>query len=219
MRSTKKMLSIFCLFMLFCLAHGESVKSVRIGSQVWMAENLNVSAFRNGDPIMETKTNEEWKQARKEKKPAWCYYNNDPENGNEYGKLYNWWAVIDPRGLAPEGWRIPRAEEWEKLTRFLNPQFPSQAGDELKEAGTQHWAKTNKETTNSSGFTALPGGYRDGRGTFKSKGTHACFWATQIPYMDAADAQIYTGGSENTFIHTVLVSKKFGLSVRCLKGW
>jgi uncharacterized protein (TIGR02145 family) len=86
---------------------GSGSKEVTIGKQVWMSNNLNVDKFRNGDPIPEAKTNEEWEKAGNEGKPAWCYYENDPSNGEKYGKLYNWYAVNDPRGLAPEGWKIP----------------------------------------------------------------------------------------------------------------
>lgn len=94
-------------------------KSVKIGTQTWMTENLNVSNFRNGDPIPEAKTNEEWESARKEGKPAWCYFENDPKNGAKYGKLYNWYAVNDSRGLAPEGWHVPSDEEWWVLNDYL----------------------------------------------------------------------------------------------------
>lgn len=94
-------------------------KSVKIGTQIWMTENLNVSTFRNGDAIPEAKTNEEWEQAGQNKQPAWCYYNNDPKNGAKYGKLYNWFAVNDSRGLAPEGWHIPTDYEWTVLTDYL----------------------------------------------------------------------------------------------------
>jgi uncharacterized protein (TIGR02145 family) len=94
-------------------------KSVKIGNQIWMTENLNVSTFRNGDPIMEAKTNEQWIKAGKTGKPAWCYYDNDSKNGAKYGKLYNWFAVIDKRGLVPTGWHIPSEKEWNKLINFL----------------------------------------------------------------------------------------------------
>jgi uncharacterized protein (TIGR02145 family) len=94
-------------------------KSVKIGTQTWMVENLNVSTFRNGDPIPEAKTNEEWEKAGKNKQPAWCYYENDPKNGAKYGKLYNWYAVSDPRGLAPVGWHVPTDAEWTLLSDFL----------------------------------------------------------------------------------------------------
>ena len=78
----------------------------------WMPGNLKVSKFANGEPIMEAKTTEEWHNAGKNKQPAWCYYNNDPKNDRKYGKLYNWYAVNDPRGLAPEGWHVPDDKEW-----------------------------------------------------------------------------------------------------------
>jgi hypothetical protein len=90
-------------------------KSVTIGTQVWMKENLNVSTFRNGEPIPEAKTAEEWKAAGAAKQPAWCYYDNDPKNGAKYGKLYNWYAVNDPRGLVPVGWHVPDIDELEVL--------------------------------------------------------------------------------------------------------
>ena len=96
-----------------------TTKSVKIGTQTWTTENLNVSTFRNGDPISEAKTNEEWDEAGKNKQPAWCYYENDPKNGAKYGKLYNWYAVNDPRGLAPAGWHVPSDAEWTILSDFL----------------------------------------------------------------------------------------------------
>ena len=103
-------------------------KSVKIGTQTWTTENLNVSTFRNGDPIMEAKTNEEWENAGKNKQPAWCYYENDPKNGAKYGKLYNWYAVNDPRGLAPAGWHVPSDAEWTILETFLG----TDAGKKMK---------------------------------------------------------------------------------------
>ena len=105
-------------------------KSVQIGAQTWTTENLNVSTFRNGDPIMEAKTNEEWENAGKNKQPAWCYYENDPKNGDKYGKLYNWYAVNDPRGLAPTGWHVPTDAEWTILSDFLGGE--STAGKKMK---------------------------------------------------------------------------------------
>ena len=95
------------------------VKSVKIGKQTWTTENLNTGKFRNGDNIPEAKTNLEWETAGNEKKPAWCYYNNDPANAKKYGKLYNWYAVKDARGLAPEGYHIASTEEWDALSSYL----------------------------------------------------------------------------------------------------
>jgi len=89
--------------------------SVKIGNQKWMTENLNVEYFRNGDPVPEVKSDSDWKRVGEDKKPAWCYYDNDSANGGIYGRLYNWYAVIDPRGLAPEGWHVSSDEEWSNL--------------------------------------------------------------------------------------------------------
>jgi uncharacterized protein (TIGR02145 family) len=98
----------------------KEIKEVKIGNQIWMAENLNIDQFRNGDSISEAKTAEEWLNAVKEGKPAWCYYNNSSANGLKYGKLYNIYAVTDSRGLAPVGYHIPDDDEWYSLKRTLD---------------------------------------------------------------------------------------------------
>lgn len=128
-----------------------SPPSIQIGNQVWMTENLNVDKFRNGDPIPHAKTSAEWEKARKNKQPAWCYYDYDPANGKKYGKLYNWYAVNDPRGLAPKGWHVPSDAEWGVLADYLG----ENAGGKMKsESG---WVQDGNGT-NESGFTALPAG-------------------------------------------------------------
>jgi uncharacterized protein (TIGR02145 family) len=107
-----------------------------------MTENLNVATFRNGDPIPEAKTKEEWEKAGQEGKPAWCYYENDPKNGAKYGKLYNWYAVIDPRGLAPTGWHVPTDAEWGILSDFVGEEstLGNTAGKKMKStAGWDNW--------------------------------------------------------------------------------
>ena len=88
-----------------------------------MAENLNQDRFNNGDLILEVKTNEEWEKVCLEGKPAWCYYNYNPANGEIYGKLYNWFAVNDPRGLAPDGWHVPDYNDWSTLISYFEHQF------------------------------------------------------------------------------------------------
>ena len=113
------MKKIFFLVILLFYAKLNQAQSVTIGKQVWMTKNLDVGTFRNGYPIPEAKTNEEWVNAGLNKQPAWCYYQNDPTNGEKYGKLYNWYAVNDSRGLTPEGWHIPSENEWEILFRYL----------------------------------------------------------------------------------------------------
>ncbi len=123
-----------------------SYKSVKIGTQTWMLENLNVSTFRNGDPIPEAKTDEEWEKAGKEGKPVWCYYDNDPKNGAKYGKLYNWYAVNDPRELAPIGWHVSTDVEWEILHDFLGGW--EVAGKKMK--STSGWNNWQKDITCSN---------------------------------------------------------------------
>ncbi len=109
------------LFLFVLIGTGSAIfsQTVTIGTQVWMIKNLDVATFRNGDPIPQAKTAEEWVKAGENQQPAWCYYDNDPANGAKYGKLYNWYAVNDSRGLAPVGYHIPSDAEWRKLTDFL----------------------------------------------------------------------------------------------------
>lgn len=144
---------------------GNTYKTVKIGIQLWMKENLNVSHYRNGDPIPEVKNPTEWINLTT---GAWCYYINDSAMGPRYGKLYNWYAVNDPRGLAPTDWHVPSHAEWISLTTYLGGE--DVAGGKMKEAGTSHWQSPNAGATNSSGFTALPGGYRLSNGAYNGIG-------------------------------------------------
>ena len=152
-------------------------ESVRIGNQEWMTRNLDVDRFRNGDLIPHIESNEDWEKAGENGQPAWCYYDNDPENGKKYGKLYNWFAVNDPRGLAPIGWHVPSDEEWTSLREFLG----KDSG--LKMKSVNDWIKwdyylgINPNGDNSSGFNALPGGYRNSFG-FKYSRLVSEFWCT-----------------------------------------
>ena len=148
-------------------------ESVTIGTQEWMKMNLDVDAFRNGDPIPEAKTKEEWERAEKEKKPSWCYYNNDPAYGEVYGKIYNWWAVNDSRGLAPEGWRIPLPSEWNRMSEAAGGK---NAAPSLK--SPKFWTTEHVGTiTNGTRFSGLPGGFRETDGSFKEIGNRALWWA------------------------------------------
>ena len=106
------------------------VKGVAIGTQVWTTKNLDVATFRNGDAIPQAKTDEEWKAAGENKQPAWCYYENNTANGTKYGKLYNWYAVNDARGLAPTGWHVATEEEWTVLSNYLGGEVV--AGKKMK---------------------------------------------------------------------------------------
>ncbi len=159
---------------------GQQYKTVKIGKQVWMAENLNVSHFRNGDPIPEAKDNAAWVKIFKNGKPAWCNYNNDAGYGQKYGKLYNINAVKDRRGLAPKGWHIPTDADWTILANYLGGW--RLAGKKMKT--TYGWTKTQfgaddrGNGTNESGFSALPTGFRDYDGKFDNHEESGMQWAT-----------------------------------------
>ena len=126
-------------------------KEVKIGTQNWMSENLNVATFSNGDSILEVRSSDEWKKAAFEKLPAYCYYKFDTSNSAKFGRLYNWYAVNDRRGLAPKGWRIPSDKDWNILIQFLGGHEAST--NKLK--STSGWSDT-RNGNNSSGFNALP---------------------------------------------------------------
>jgi uncharacterized protein (TIGR02145 family) len=136
-----------------------SFKEVKIGNQIWMVENLNLDTFRNGEPIPEAKSDEEWLQATINKQPAWCYYENNPENGKKFGRLYNWYAVADIRKLAPKGWHIPSREEWNSLDYYLGE------NNVIKLKSKDGWFDKEGRIgygngTNESGFSALSSGSR-----------------------------------------------------------
>jgi uncharacterized protein (TIGR02145 family) len=193
---------------------GVASKEVTIGKQVWMTQNLNVDKFRNGDPIPEAKTDEEWSKAGENGEPAWCYYNNNPDNGDRYGKLYNWYAVNDPRGLAPEGWKIPSDEEWSRLADFLGGE--SVAGTKMK--STDFWADYRGKSgngTNESGFSGLPGGGRSGSGSFYNIGYHGSWWSSTEGSSGGAWVRVLGDGSGDVFRD--YRGKQNGFSVRCLR--
>jgi len=189
-----------------------------IGEQEWMTENLNVSTFRNGDPILETKSDEEWISAGKEGIPAWCYYDNDPENGDKYGKLFNWYAVGDPRGLAPEGWHVPTDEEWTDLIDFLGGgHMASIKMMSIKESDwDDEWTGNNE-----SGFNGIPGGIRTCEldvPEFMNKGYTAFYWSSSqyatyhcwYRSFPSEDSGVYRDADEG--------GKEEGMAVRCIKN-
>lgn len=139
----------------------KNYKSVVIGSQVWMAENLQSAIFQNGDAIPRAATVKEWLAAYKNESPAWCYYRNDPKNGEKFGKLYNWYAVKDPRDIAPKGWHVPSDAEWKALMTSMG-------------GGGSAFAKLKAP----EGFAALPAGaryYKDA--SFNHMGKITFWWS------------------------------------------
>ncbi len=185
-------------------------QSVQIGGQYWMSQNLNVSTFRNGDPIYEAKTNEEWVSASERKQSAWCYYENQQKNGVKYGKLYNWYAVTDPRGLAPKGWRMPSLKDWDTL--FIAIGGEDEAGFKMK---NENGWEAGGNGSNETGFSAMPGGYRDQAGIFYYPGISGYWWTT-TEQNQFNGLCLYANYYFNNFYRSY-TNKKCGLSVRCIR--
>lgn len=190
---------------------GNVYKTVTIGTQCWMIENLKVTHYRNGDAIPNITDDLAWNNLTT---GAYCYYKNKANYSSTYGRLYNWYAVKDSRNIAPEGWHIPSAAEWTTLINFLGGDHF--AGGKLKENGTMHWRKPNTGATNESGFTALPGGLRAPNVKFYGLGYLGYWWSSDIflgdfPYFYSMqyDLKWATQGTAS--------AKSDGSSVRCLK--
>jgi uncharacterized protein (TIGR02145 family) len=191
---------------------GSSYSGIKIGSNIWTDKNLDVSAFRNGDPIPEARTAAEWEKAAKDGKPAWCYYENDTVNGKKFGKLYNWFALTDPRGLAPAGWRVPSNEDWRTVTGTLGG--VDMTGMKLK--STNGWQK-REYANNKSGFSALPGGIRDVKGKFSDLNYRGQWWSTS-PVMGGGP-EVFSFMVKDPSIEAfyLKLDKGTGLSVRLVK--
>ncbi len=183
---------------------------VKIGKQVWMSVNLQTSTYRNGDSVRYARTNEEWVDAADNREGAWCYYDNDEQNGKTYGKLYNWYAVNDSRGLAPKGYHIPSDEEWTVLTDYLGGE--TIAGFKMK--SITGW-QNNGNGDNSSGFNGLPGGLRNSAGTFGGIGEHGGWWSSSEDKTYSAWFRVLGYGNGDVLRYDD--EKDEGLSVRCLR--
>jgi len=187
-----------------------ALPTIVIGTQQWMRENLDVLTYRNGDIIPQVTDPTAWAALTT---GAWCYYNNDVANGAIYGKLYNWYAVTDPRGLAPLGWHIPTNTEWTILTTTLGGE--PVAGGKMKATGTTRWTSPNTSATNESGFAGLPGGIRGTNGVYSTVGTHSFWWSvTEAGSSDAWDNNLTNSSSYSV---TDVWSKPLGFSVRCVR--
>jgi len=184
----------------------DAMEVIKIGTQSWSTKNLEVSTYRSGDSIPQVQDAAAWASLST---GAWCYYGNKEENGTTYGKLYNWYAVSDPRGLAPEGFHIPSDAEWTVLTDYLGGVL--EAGAKMKSASG--WYEDGNGS-NSSGFAGLPGGSRDGFGAFGVIGLYGGWWSsTEVSTGNARDRILYYA---NGFVFRGSDGKLSGLSVRCL---
>jgi uncharacterized protein (TIGR02145 family) len=192
---------------------GNTYNTITIGTQVWMAENLRVTKYRNGNAISNLTDPKAWENLTS---GAYCIYDNSLTNNLIYGKLYNWYAVNDLRNIAPTGWHVPTQADWTTLINYLGG--ANIAGDKLKETGNSHWTGSYAAATNSSGFTALPGGFLSlGNSTygFQNITTEGQWWsATEA---DANNALNWSITNSNGQAVTENVAKQCALSVRCIK--
>ncbi len=193
---------------------GNVYKTVNIGNQTWMTENLKVTKYNDGTSIPTEKDKVQWSKLTT---GAWCNYNNNDSLGNIYGKLYNWYAVSPTtnsnKNLCPTGWHVPSDTEWNVLTDYLGG--GNVAGGKMKEVGTANWINSNTEATNTSLFTGLPGGGRYTNGNYYDTGLYGYWWCSSenrtydvwIRYLDFVE-----GIANRSYEY-----KEGGLSVRCLK--
>jgi uncharacterized protein (TIGR02145 family) len=189
---------------------GNTYKTIKIGSQTWMAENLRTTKYRNNTPITNITDNTQWQNNTT---GTWSYYNNDATYNSPYGKLYNWYAVVNSNGICPAGWHVPTDAEWTTLTTFLGGQ--SVRGGKMKSVGTQYWISPNTGATNTSGWSGLPGGNRRGNGLFNGIGDYGDWWSSTEVSTDGAWSRslLYLNG----FVFRNYYNKTFGFSVRCLR--
>jgi uncharacterized protein (TIGR02145 family) len=234
-----KIVTLLFIAIVFISSFGFA-QSVTIGTQVWTTKNLDVATFRNGDAIPQAKTNDEWETAGENSQPAWCYYENNTTNGTKYGKLYNWYAVNDARGLAPAGWHIPTDGEWTVLSTYLGEDV---AGKKMKSSsgwdgyncqkcnggsaefkkicsackGTQSNSSEpfSGNGNNSSGFSGLPGGFRFSNGNFYDAGNYGS-WRSASEYL-GSDAWYRGLYSYYSALVRYYNHKNDGLSVRCVR--
>ena len=156
---------------------GNTYKTVKIGNQIWMAENLKTSKYSDGTKIPNITDKSQWSNL---KTGAWVFYNNDTSNNAKYGKLYNWYAVNHitngNKNICPDGWHVPSNSEWQILKDYLGGS--SVAGSKMKEFGIINWNTPNKDATNTSLFTGLPNGYRDYNGGYNQVGSKGYWWTS-----------------------------------------
>jgi uncharacterized protein (TIGR02145 family) len=205
---------------------GNVYKTVVIGAQLWMAENLKTTHYGNGDPIPNVTDNSLWSSLS----GAYCNYNNDTNIGSTYGRLYNFSVIVDSRNLCPNGWHVPSDDEWYKLIRFLDPSVHRDsigyytsdiAGGKMKAKGTIEngdglWYSPNTEATNESRFNAIPGGLRDySSGEFYYFGYECFFWtSTEVGNIGAACINLL---DLSPGIDRFNFFSQYGFSLRCVK--
>lgn len=190
-------------------AEGNIYKTVTIDKQTWMAENLRVTKYLDGNSIPVITDALAWSSTTS---GAVCNYNNDEKNVVTYGRLYNWYAIETDK-LCPTGWHIPTDVEWTTLIDFLGGE--SVASAKLRETGVSHWNSPNAGATNESGFTGLPAGSRDDAGKFYAMNENGNWWSNTL---STNNVSYWYMNNLNNSIHTAPVNKMSGFSIRCVKN-
>jgi uncharacterized protein (TIGR02145 family) len=198
---------------------GRTYDLVEIGGQCWFADNLATDQYRNGDPIPTGLSNTTWQNTTV---GTYAIYNNNPANDLIYGKLYNWYTTLDTRGLCPTGWHVPTDCEWMYLENSLGMSVSDQETIEWRgtdEGGaikaTTNWTLPNTGATNESGFTALPGGYRDYGGTYYNIGSAGNWWSSTENV--SSNAWFRSLNDDNSDMYRTNYPKQNGFSVRCVR--
>ena len=184
-----------------------NLNTIKIGTQTWTTKNLDVTTYLNGEHIPQVQDANAWANLST---GAWCYYNNNTANGSSYGKLYNWYAINDPRGLAPIGYHIPTNAEWTILTDYLGGK--EVAGGKMK--SSSGW-KYNGNGSNTSGFAGLPGGCRNNYGSFYNFGNYGCWWSSSESTANSGYYRYLF--KDNGLVYWNYNYKQNGFSVRCIK--
>jgi len=214
---------LFCLENKLADQDGNVYNIIIIGDQIWMAENLKVAHYRNGDPIPNVTSPDEWKGLST---GARCVYDNEERHADTYGYLYNWHAVTDSRNIAPEGWHVPNDKDWWQLDMHLGISrldmilgasnwIGEDEGGKMKETGTMHWNSPNTGATNESGLSARPGGMRGNNGHYEYIGTGAFFWSASMTGFDFPWYHMLS--STSSWIYRHYHHKNCGFSVRCVR--
>ena len=203
---------------------GNVYKTIVIGTREWMAENLNTSTYRNGDPIVTDLNATQWAGTNQ---GAWTYYNGNEALECPYGKLYNFYACTDSRQLCPTGWHVPTDAEWSTLINIYDPgamggiNWSNFAGGPLKstgtsQAGTGFWNAPNTGATNVSGFSALPGGFITALGASSNSITNGYYWtSSEVNATTGYGRTLYS--DPGSIIQTANFGKRTGMSVRCIR--
>jgi uncharacterized protein (TIGR02145 family) len=190
---------------------GNVYTSIKIGTQEWLSRNLETTRYLNGDLIGTTHPISEDISGESTPKYQWSY-EGLVSNVVEYGRLYTWYAANDSRKVCPSGWHVPDITEWTNLITYLGGE--SNAGEKLMETGTAHWPTPNSNATNGSGFTAIPGGYRETDGNFYGMGSRGFYWASTV---SAPIRGYYFWLTYDGSVGIYFVESYCGHSVRCIK--